>query len=156
MPKQVFLLLGANLGNCEETFNKAALFINAEIGTVKKQSAVYISEPWGFETDDMFRNQALMLETELSAHQVLHKCLDIENRLGRTRSANKNYESRMIDIDILFYENTVVDDEMLTIPHPLLHLRNFALIPLCEIAPQFVHPKYTKSVEQLLQMNNRK
>ena len=148
---RVYVLLGGNLGDTKETFEKALEFITVKVGTIRQTSRLYESEPWGFESRYRFLNQVIELETELSAPQVMHELLNIERMLGRMRGATAQYQSRHIDLDILFYNEEIFDHADLTIPHPRLHLRRFTLMPLDEIASTQEHPVLKKSVRQLLE-----
>ena len=145
---EVFLLIGGNTGNRYKFLNDAVVLINREIGSITKTSLIYETEPWGFKCKNPFLNKAIKLETELSPQEILEKTLSIEKRLGRKRNSS-NYESRSIDIDILFYDDLQLKEEKLQIPHPRLHERKFALIPLTEIAGDFVHPVFEEKLNAL-------
>ena len=145
-----YILLGGNIGNVEETFGKARAFINGVAGHLTASSSIYRSVPWGFESEDLFLNQALEISTILHPFDLLTTLLDIEKALGRTRKDKSGYQSRMIDIDLLFYENLIVNQDGLEIPHPRLHLRRFTLLPLAEIASNFRHPVLNASIQELL------
>ena len=135
------LLLGTNLGNRELLLQRAREGIGKYCGRIIKASQIYETEPWGFEADVFFLNQALLIETTLSPIELLNQCLDIEDVLGRVRARGaERYSSRNIDIDILFYDDVVRETHELTVPHPRLHLRKFALEPLAEVAPEWRHP----------------
>jgi 2-amino-4-hydroxy-6-hydroxymethyldihydropteridine diphosphokinase len=136
------LLLGSNIGDREDFLQRANECIAKCCGEIIAVSAIYETEPWGFDADTTFLNQALIIETDLLPGSLLSHCLCIENELGRDRSMDScgTYRSRNIDIDILFYENVVCQTPELTLPHPRLHLRKFALEPLEEVAPEWVHP----------------
>ena len=146
----VFLGIGTNAGNREENLKSAVNGINERIGTVIKSSSVYETEPWGFMTDDQFLNMVVKVETELSPSSLLPEINKIETLLGRIRN-EKQYASRIIDIDILFYESLIIDESSLKIPHPLMHKRRFVLVPLCEIAPEMIHPVLKMSCTSLLE-----
>lgn len=143
-----YLLLGGNMGNVRETFGKAVSEIEKRAGKVRAQSSLYKTAAWGVENQPDFLNQALKVATDLSAQALLATVLDIEKNLGRVRL--EKYGARVIDIDILLFNNAVIEEENLKIPHPLLHQRNFALYPLAEIAPAVFHPLLQKTVSQLL------
>ena len=147
--EKVYLCLGGNIGDTRNYFQNAVAMISRRIGRVVSQSAVYQSEPWGFNAEQMFLNQVVVAETELEPHAVLELCLQIEAELGRTRSGN-GYEPRTIDIDIVFFGQQIVSQPDLQVPHPLMHQRNFVLRPLCDVAADFVHPVFRKTVHQIL------
>ena len=143
-----YLCLGGNIGNTQAIFNKAIEQIESGIGRCVLKSRLYATEPWGFEAEQLFLNQVVAVATELEPHAVLEQCLLIEAELGRTRSGN-GYQPRTIDIDILFIDNQIIDFPDLKVPHPLLHLRNFVLQPMCDVAPKFVHPVLKKTMAEL-------
>lgn len=145
------LLLGANLGNEIELFKKAEFLLSQTIGECIQKSSIYISSPWGFEHENMFYNQLLILTTKKQAIEILEKCLEIELYLGRIRTKSKEYEARVIDIDILYYNNEIIHTKQMQIPHSQIQNRRFALVPLCEIIPEFIHPVYHKSNKKLLE-----
>ncbi len=144
------ILLGANLGDKKQMFAQVETHITDNIGNCIKKSALYSSKAWGFESDDLFYNQVLIVETEYSAHDTLLRCQAIENKCGRVRHEQAGYESRTIDIDILYFNNDIIETDDLTIPHPLLHKRKFALVPLCEVLPEYIHPILLTSNKNLL------
>jgi 2-amino-4-hydroxy-6-hydroxymethyldihydropteridine diphosphokinase len=137
---QVFLGIGGNIGNKHDNFDKVYTLIKNELGTITKSSSVYETPPWGFQSEDVFWNQVLMIETEFSPFELLQKITEIEIQFGRERE-NGHYKSRAMDIDILYFDELVIETETLTIPHPHLPRRLFVLVPLTEIAPEFVHPQ---------------
>jgi len=115
-------------------------------------SAAYESEPWGFEAEEWFLNRVIVLETEMGPERLLEELLGIEKELGRVRHPEvEGYCSRTADLDILYYGDRVVQTPTLTIPHPRLHLRRFALMPLCDVMPNFVHPVFQMTQMELLQ-----
>lgn len=148
----IILLLGANLGKINQNFEIVTLLINQNIGKILKTSSLYQSEPWGFETPELFINQVIEVQSDLSAFEILKETQAIEKQIGRkTKSVNQEYSSRLMDVDILFFNNDIIESETLTIPHPRLHLRNFTLLPLTEVIPNYNHPKLNKSISQLLE-----
>ena len=117
-----------------------------------ERSSAYTTEPWGFEADEWFLNELLVLETELEPDALMDALLSIEKELGRVRHPEqKGYTSRTVDLDILYYGDRIVNTEKVTVPHPRLHLRKFALEPLCEVIPDFLHPVFNLSQTQLLE-----
>lgn len=144
----VYLLLGSNEGQREQEISKSLKRIASEAGQIIKMSSLYVTEPWGFESDSSFLNQVVLVNTRLSPSELLKTLLDIEKEAGRIRTS-RPYSSRVIDIDILFYSDWVIQNENLIIPHPMLHLRRFTLEPLMEIAPEMTHPVFKKSVVTL-------
>jgi 2-amino-4-hydroxy-6-hydroxymethyldihydropteridine diphosphokinase len=161
----IFLLAGSNRGNRFENLKQAVAEIQADAGKITKLSAVYESAPWGFKDDTKFYNQVIGMTTILSPEELLDKLLSIEIRMGRIRffsdcgcgsgscgSGEKSvlYEPRTIDLDILFFGSKSIFSERLMVPHPRLHLRRFALVPLAEVAPGFHHPVFKKTVSQIL------
>ncbi len=152
MKGQSFILLGSNMGNREELLSEAISLIELRCGKLILKSSLYESEPWGFETEHLFLNQAIAIESVLSPHDLLKELLTIEAELGRKRKENHiGYESRPIDLDIIYYDDIINNDEDLILPHPRLHQRRFVLAPLCEIASDFVHPVFKVSNEVLLE-----
>jgi 2-amino-4-hydroxy-6-hydroxymethyldihydropteridine diphosphokinase len=145
----VFLGVGTNLGNRERNLKEAITRIEEKIGPVLKSSTVYETEPWGFQSCDEFLNMVVKVETKLNPTGLLERILMIESQLGRVRD-EKQYSSRVIDIDILLYEGMVIDEKSLKIPHPMMHERKFVLVPLCEIEPELVHPVLKQSMVSLL------
>jgi len=141
----VFLGLGTNMGNRRKNLNDAVAGIREQIGKVVNISSVYETEPWGFKSESQFLNIVIKVETLLNPSAVLEAILRIELFLGRVRGENQ-YSSRIIDIDILFYEDQVIDSSDLKVPHPKLQERKFVLVPLCEIEPEMVHPVLKKTM----------
>jgi 2-amino-4-hydroxy-6-hydroxymethyldihydropteridine diphosphokinase len=143
----VFLLTGSNLGDRERYLHDAVRRIEAEIAPMFKKSALYETQSWGKTDEPDYLNQVLQLKTTLPAETVLEKILNIEKQMGRKRDVK--WGSRIIDIDILFYGQAIIDEPGLKIPHPELHKRMFTLAPLNEIARDFVHPVFGKTIFQL-------
>ena len=130
----VYLGLGSNLGDKEENIRKAIELIGLRVGLVVRQSSLISTEPWGFESDNQFVNAAVLCHTELSPREVLRATQKIEREMGRSnKSVGGNYSDRIIDIDILLYDELRVDEPDLQIPHPLMLKREFVMIPLREI-----------------------
>lgn len=145
-----YLSLGTNLGNKEENLRAAMKLIEEQIGNIVSQSALYTSEPWGFMSENSFLNNVVAVSTTMTPEKLLETTQHIELTLGRTRkSVNGQYADRLIDIDILFYDQQVTDTPALTLPHPLLHRRLFVLEPLNQIAPTLTHPILKKDINTL-------
>ena len=149
--KSTTILLGSNLGERNLIINKAKDLLIAELGNLTKESEFYETEPWGFEADTKFLNKIVVLETTYSPDEILKTCQQIEKELGRIRSNNSGYSSRVIDIDILYIDDMVINKKDLTVPHPRLHKRKFTIEPLAEILPDFVHPLIKKNHKQMLE-----
>lgn len=146
--KTVHLLLGGNIGDRVEVLNNAKKLIAKELGEVLKASQLYETAAWGKEDQNAFLNQVLLVESQSSPKEILHSIQHIENELGRVRY--EKWGERLIDIDILFIENEIIDLEDLKVPHPFIQDRRFTLIPLSEISPGFIHPLFNKSINTLL------
>ncbi len=146
----VYLGLGTNIGNRKENLTRAIEALSLALGHYTALSSFIETVPWGFDSDNAFLNCAVAFDTELSPFQLLDTTENIERELGRTSKSNGGvYHDRVIDIDILLYGNMTIDTGRLTIPHPLMHMRDFVLEPLAQIAPHTVHPTTGKSIEQL-------
>ena len=145
----IYLLLGSNVGDKKANLINAVSLIAIQIGEIIGQSSVYETEPWGFEDSSYFFNQVLKVNTSLQPEELLIILFEIEKYLGRQRT-QKQYESRIIDIDILFYDDLVIHTENLTIPHPLIEKRKFVLTPLAEITSDLKHPVLEKTIKVLL------
>ena len=145
---EAYLLTGGNMGDRTGFLKEARKKIEYECGRIVQSSALYETAAWGKEDQESFLNQVLQLETMLSPRDLLITILKIEESLGRKREVK--YGPRTIDIDILFYNNEIIEEEGLHIPHPRLQDRRFVLAPLSEIAPHKIHPLLLKSIEQLL------
>jgi 2-amino-4-hydroxy-6-hydroxymethyldihydropteridine diphosphokinase len=148
---QVFLLLGGNIGNVEETFFKAIQRLS-DFARVVKTSAIYISEAWGMTNAAPFLNQAVLITTDLAPLPLLAKLkeIELETGPGAHRNIEGGYQSRKLDIDILMWGQRTITSDELTIPHPRMHKRNFTLAPLAELAPDIIHPVLQKSISDLL------
>lgn len=145
-----YLLLGSNMGDSAAHLLQAKEAIESTVGRVAHASSVYRTEPWGNKDQQDFLNQVLEVETSLTAVEVLHQILSVETAMGRHRV--HKWEPRIIDIDLLFYSNQLLETAELTLPHPLLHERRFTLLPLAEIAPNLIHPKLHQTVAELLRV----
>ena len=148
----VFLQLGSNLGDRELLLKDAITEIEDRVGNILECSKVYESTPWRVEGQENYLNQILKVKTILLADEVLSVVLDIEKQLGRVRI--EKWGQRLIDIDIIFYNDSIIETPELCVPHKHLHERLFVLTPLHNIAPQMVHPKYNKTIEELLNICN--
>ncbi len=145
----VYLILGGNLGNKRKNLALALSMIRSEIGNIQKGSNIYETEPWGLKNVKTFVNQVIETNTLLTPLELLEKIHKIESSFGRIRDHGIRYHSRRMDIDILFYNQEVINLPELTIPHPRLHERNFVLMPLCELAAELIHPVFDKTIRQL-------
>ena len=145
----VYLSLGTNLGDKQVNLSLAIEHISKHCGAVIGKSSVYISSAWGYESENEFYNQCLKIETQLTTDQLIDSLISIEEDLGRTR-ASSGYADRMIDIDVLFYDNFVLQTAKLVIPHPRMLERLFVLAPMAELAPDFSHPLKDLSMKVLL------
>ena len=149
----VYLSLGTNIGNKEKQMNEAIERIETQIGDVVSRSIFYVTEPWGFESENSFLNAAVKIETELSADEVLKETQNIEREMGRMEKSEKGkYKDRIIDIDILMYGTSIIDSPNLTIPHKFMKERRFVLEPLAEIASEVVIPGTDISVSKALNL----
>lgn len=142
---RIFVAMGSNLGNKEENINKALKLLSAEQSIrIKKVSELIETPPYGYEVQPTFLNGAFEAETTLEPLELLRLLKEVEEDCGREKTFR--WGPRIIDLDIIFYDDVVMDSEELTIPHREMHLRDFVKIPLCEIAPDFVHPVLKKRV----------
>ena len=147
---KVYIGLGTNLGDKEQNLRMSIKKIEERIGNVVSLSAFYATAPWGFSSENSFLNAAVCVETTLLPLQVLEETQRIERELGRTeKSVNGLYADRLIDIDLLLYDDRVMDAEGLILPHPLMTERRFVMEPLSEIAPDVVHPVLHKTMKEL-------
>ena len=154
MNHDVYISLGSNLGNRKAYLQQAIEGIATRVGTIVDIAPIYETPSWGF-SGEAFLNTCLLCRTFLSAEQVLMQLLQIEQELGRERMPHsKGYQSRTIDLDILFYDDEVIHTDVLTVPHPLLHQRKFVLKPLANIDDLKVHPVLKKTVAELLRTTN--
>lgn len=143
------LLIGGNLGDRAGNLQKAVQLIAAEAGEVIKTSALYQTAPWGAVDQPDYLNQALEIRTAMAPLTLLHTLLEIERKIGRIRQGK--WGSRVIDIDFIFYNDAILSLPDLKLPHPRMQSRQFVLVPLMEIVPDYMHPVLHKTVHQLLQ-----
>lgn len=147
---KVYLGLGTNLGDKEKNLRDAVEKIEERVGNVHSLSAFYATAPWGFKSENSFLNAVVCVETVLSPHELLAITQQIEREIGRTtKSVNHTYADRLIDIDLLMYDDLVINEADLVLPHPLMHERRFVMEPLAEIAPDLVHPILGKTMQSL-------
>jgi 2-amino-4-hydroxy-6-hydroxymethyldihydropteridine diphosphokinase len=143
-----YLLTGSNLGERVAFLHKANLLIEQICGKIVQQSAIYETAPWGYKEQPAFLNQVIAIKTNLSAEMLMSSLLKIEETIGRIRTIKLG--PRIIDLDILMYDQVITESPYLQLPHPALHLRKFALIPFAEIAPDLLHPVFNKTISALL------
>ncbi len=146
--ERIFIGLGANLGDPVQTMTTAQQHILNRIGPIKQASSFYQTDAWGNPDQPDFINQVIEITSKLHPQAILESLLSIESLLGRTRVVK--WEARLIDLDLLFYGQRILQEPDLIIPHPYIHLRNFVLVPLVEIAPDFYHPVLKHSMADLL------
>ena len=146
--KNIFLLLGSNLGDRLANLNQSGNLIQLQLGPIIKQSSVYETAPWGKSDQPNYLNQALQIETHLKPQELLSACLTIERLMGRHR--DEKWGARLIDIDIVYFDDRIINSNELIVPHPRMTERKFVLTPLVEINPGFVHPVIKKNNRELL------
>ncbi len=144
---QCYILLGSNMGDRGAMLSEAKKHIEGACGKILRSSSVYISKAWGIENQKDFQNQVVKIETALSALGLLRKLLQIEQDMGRKRMGK--WLSRVIDLDILFYNTDVIETAELIVPHPKIAVRNFTLVPLMEISQYMIHPVLGVTIEEL-------
>ncbi len=147
---KVALSLGSNLGDREKYLNQAKQHISDQIGVICLSSSRYETEGWGGADLQPFINEVILLESKYDPKETMNICLGIEALMGRERK-KIGYQDRRIDIDVIFYEEMVINEEFLILPHPRLHLRKFVLVPLNEVCADWVHPLLKKNVKELLE-----
>ncbi len=145
--ENVYLIIGGNLGNRESNLQKALNLISVSIGNVIKKSSIYQTDAWGNTNQPKFLNQVILCETALTPQQVLAQINSIETIFQRIKL--EKWGSRTMDVDILFYNDCIIDEPNLKIPHPLLTQRRFVMVPLLEIAPQLIHPILKTNITKL-------
>ncbi|NOZ46936.1 MAG: 2-amino-4-hydroxy-6-hydroxymethyldihydropteridine diphosphokinase [Chlorobi bacterium] len=151
--QNIYILFGGNIGNSFDAINIADTSLEEKIGKRIKSSSFYETEPWGFIDENNFINKVAVYKTNILPERILEYIHEIESKLGRKRTKNQ-YSSRIIDIDILFLGNRIINTEKLQIPHPRIAERMFVLKPLFEIDPDFIHPIAKKTVQELMQECN--
>ena len=145
-----YLSIGSNIGERLKFIEQAVSFLGlCEEIEVVQTSALYETEPWGVKDQNWFLNVAVEINTTLSPQDLLVKCNQIESTLGRTRDVEKRWGERTVDIDIVFYGKQIINTDILVVPHTRMHERAFVLVPMLEIAPEFVHPIFNKSMVDL-------
>ncbi len=148
---RVFISLGSNMGDRLSNIQQAvsSLSMHSQINLIKT-SSFYETEPWGNKNQDWFLNAAIALDTDLSCKELLEYCQNIEVQLGRVRNQKEKWSQRAIDIDILMYDDKIIPlGDELTVPHPLMHLRAFVLVPMLEVKADLVHPVFKKTISEL-------
>ena len=146
---EVYLQLGSNIGDRLDNLDQSIKIITERIGNVLEKSSVYESTPWGVENQRNFLNQVIFVKSNFDPYTILDLVLQIEKDMGRIRI--EKWGERIIDIDILFIDDFIIESENLCIPHEFIAKRKFVLLPMCEIAPSFIHPKLNKTISQLLE-----
>jgi 2-amino-4-hydroxy-6-hydroxymethyldihydropteridine diphosphokinase len=146
-----YLLLGSNLGNRTKNLNEALFHLEKNNCPITNKSSVFESEPWGYTDSKWYYNLAVEVLTKLNPQELMEVCLEIEIKLGRKRNST-TYEARLIDIDILFYNDIIINSNSLQIPHPRIQNRRFVLLPLLEICQNLVHPILNKNISELLEL----
>ncbi len=146
---KIYVGLGSNLGDKKLNITNATILLGSLMGDLKVLSSLYETEPWGFRSDNKFLNAVVLLETNIEPQMCLEMAKAIEREMGRVYT-HEGYEDRLIDVDILLYDDRVIRTETLTLPHPLMHERDFVLKPMVEIAPDLQHPLLRKTMKELL------
>lgn len=146
---RAYISLGSNTGDRRDYLEKSLVMILKSIGNLKSKSPIYETQAWGHIHQDDFLNQVICIHTEFSPTELLRRLLQIENNLGRQRTFR--YGPRTIDLDILLYDDLIVNSHELVIPHPEMHRRKFILVPIVSIAPDLIHPVFKKTMFQLTQ-----
>ncbi len=146
----IYLGLGTNLGNKGKNLCQAINNIQKQVGRVVSQSAFYSTQPWGFTSNNTFLNAAILVDSMFPPLKILEMSKCIEYEMGRTyKSENGVYSDRIIDIDLLLYDDLILDTPVLKLPHPLMHKRRFVMEPLAEIASEIVHPVLKKTMRDI-------
>jgi 2-amino-4-hydroxy-6-hydroxymethyldihydropteridine diphosphokinase len=154
---RVTLLTGSNAPDREAILHRTAALLAERVGPIVSRSRIYTSAAWGFSSEEPFANQALRLETSLTPIEVLDAALEVEQIVGRDRAqearekelSGERYASRVVDVDVMFCDDEIISEPRLQVPHPLLHEREFALEPLCEIMADYRHPQLGRSLKDI-------
>jgi len=144
----IYIQIGSNIGDRKSNIQKSMLQIETKLGKICCSSKIYESSPWGYTKQKDFLNSVIKVESDFNPFETLEILQEIENNLGRVRK--KKWDERIIDLDILLFNEQIINTVNLTIPHQYIQERNFVLVPLNEIAPSYKHPKYNKSISCLL------
>tara|TARA_B100000287_G_scaffold431444_1_gene488701 strand:+ start:1268 stop:1753 length:486 start_codon:yes stop_codon:yes gene_type:complete len=144
----IYLQLGSNLGDRKKLLDSAISLINKKIGRVSRRSKIYESDAWGVSHQPKYLNQILEVYSDIKCKYIINHIHSIENQLGRIR--DKKWQERLIDIDVIFFNDLIIEKNDLYIPHKYMHKRRFVLEPLNELIGDYIHPKYKKSIAQLL------
>ena len=145
----VYIGLGTNIGDKQNNLVTATALLAERVGKILALSSIYETEPWGFDSNNTFLNAVLVQETSLTPSELLDVTRLIEIEMGRIEKSNGSYHDRIIDIDILMYDDKIMQTSRLTLPHPLMHKRLFVMQPLAEVAPDTVHPIFHKTMQEL-------
>ena len=152
---RAYISLGANIGNCHKNIQEAVIQIQKKIGILTDLSSLYVTPAWGFEGPN-FLNACIGIDTNDKPLKILEKLLDVEQAMGRERHAKTGYNSRYIDLDLLFYADQIINTSALILPHPKIEFRNFIMHPLNEINPNLIHPTLKKTIADLLLVSSDK
>tara|TARA_B100000902_G_scaffold302663_1_gene290688 strand:+ start:38015 stop:38503 length:489 start_codon:yes stop_codon:yes gene_type:complete len=147
MKNIIYIQIGSNIGDRYQNINKSIYLIEKMIGPISNCSSIYESSAWGLESQSPFLNCVIKIDSKLSPEETLKKSQMIEKKIGRVKTIK--WGKRIIDVDILFYNNDIIKNKNLIIPHPYIHKRKFVLIPLKEIANDLIHPIKNKNIEEL-------
>jgi len=148
---KVALILGSNISDGRNYLLESFPLIENKLGKILVKSSIYCSPPWGYHSQNEYRNQVVVIETQLPPLTLLNSLLSIETTLGRVRNPRATtYEDRTLDIDILLIDDLIVNDTQLEVPHPRMHLRKFCLVPLAEVMPHWIVPTFNKTIEELM------
>jgi len=146
----VYLCLGTNLGDKAANLTRAIEHISECCGVVCRRSGIYLSSAWGYKSENEFYNQCLKIETNFEADELIDRLFSIEEDMGRVRESS-DYKDRLMDIDILFFDDLVMETYKLIVPHPRIGDRRFVLVPMKELAPDHIHPLIEKTISELLE-----